>query len=149
MGLGNFENNYVDESDRHERRAYPNHEYDDKLYEWFDELNERFPVELEVAFIEVSTQITSYNAKAYREPDGTRYIRMAEHFVENKDDSVIKDTLLHEMVHIYFYQLGHKDISDSSHLFSWVCGRVGTNINYRYDNRGGWEDCILPFREEK
>lgn len=132
-------------------RTYPKHEYEDKLWRWFHELEERFPCEIECDFIAVSPQITSYHAKAYwRTNPSSQFIRVAEWFVDSKDDERIKLTLLHEMVHLYTYQKGFaRNVTDSSVIFKWLCGQVGTTVNAISTGSSEWQQLAVPFIEQQ
>lgn len=136
-------------TDSTNHRAYPYDEREEKLWEWFDELEERFPEDIECEFIEVSPRLERCHAKAYLKPDGTQYIRMADDYLRATRDWKVKRTLLHEMVHLYTYQKGHSDISDGSHLFKWLCGAVGAHINQVSENGDQWRDLAEPFAQEK
>lgn len=133
-------------------RAYPDHPEDETHYEWFDEFQDRFPEEIECDFIEVSTGIEKYNAKSYKEHEDShrerdQYIRIAEHFLDSPTWRR-RQTLLHEMVHLYCYQNDHIDVSDGSHIFKWLCGQVGCVINQVNTNSERWEDLAEPFIDE-
>lgn len=134
-------------AESHHYRHYPKHDMEDQLWDWFHELEERFPEEVECDFIEVSPEISSHNALAYHKKDGSQFIRIKESLVEHADDWSIKRTLLHEMVHMYCYQKGHHDVSDSSHLFAWLCGAVGCEINQVSALEGSWEDLAAGFMD--
>lgn len=134
----------------HPHRNYPYNDFEDDSWEWFDELEERFPEEIKCDFIEVSPNITKYNARAYYRENGRyTYIRFSKHYVENYTDKELKETLLHEMVHLYTYQKGYFNISDGSHLFKWLCGSVGAKINQVGKHEEKWRDLARPLVEDK
>lgn len=131
-------------------RTYPKHEYEDILWEWFDELEDRFPCDIECDFIEVSPNITSYHAKAfYRRGPRSVFIRFSKNYIERSSDEKIKLTLLHEMVHLYTYQKGFNgDVRDHSPIFKWLCGQVGTTINSVPTRSSEWERLAEPFIDD-
>lgn len=142
MGLDNFKT-----KSSNQYRAYDDHEYDDRLNQWKDEFKDRFPVRLNIEFIEVSPNMTKTWGKATYKPDGTCYIRMSEDFLYNHNDEQIKMTLLHEMCHVYFYRMGYKDTNHDK-FFRWVVGRVMGDLTHTSFNNQKWIDCIEPFLEE-
>lgn len=125
-------------------RQYGSHEYDDKLETWKDDFMERFPIDLNIEFIEVSPKMTKHNAMAYRRDVNTYYIRVSEQFINLNNDERIKLTLLHEMVHVYFYQQGYTKTNHDKY-FRWVVGRVGASMTHMSINDRKWQDCIEPF----
>lgn len=133
----------------HPHRHYPYHEFEDKAWEWFNEYEKRFPTDVECDFIEVSTKMTSHHAKAYYRDGGKhQFIRFSKSYVERANDWKLSRTLLHEMVHLYCYTHGHKDVSDGSHIFKWLCGAVGAPINpVRYESPE-WIDLAEGFITE-
>lgn len=134
-------------------KTYGYHPKEDVLYDWADELQERFPEEVRIDFIEVSPEIESYRAKAYWRPRGGelyQFIRFAQFYVEDAPDWRIYRTLLHEMVHLYTYQKGYsEDVGDTTPIFTWLCGRVGTHINRYPDNMEMWQELAEPFLEKE
>lgn len=150
MGFEEFIENTNTGENRHGYRSYPDHKLDDELYEMFNDLNSRFPVDVEVDFIEVSTRIENYAAKAYYRDGGDAiFIRFSENYIDSAPEAEIRNVMLHEMVHIYTYQMGHKGVGDGSHIFKWLCGAVGTTINQVPTESDKWEDLALPFVKEK
>jgi len=139
MGLDNFRT-----KSSNQYRAYDSHEYDDRLNQWEDEFEDRFPVRLNIEFIEVSPNMTKTWGKATYKPDGTCYIRMSEDFLYNHTDEQIKMTLLHEMCHVYFYRKGYKDTNHNK-FFRWVVGRVKGDLTHTSFKNQQWKDCIEPF----
>lgn len=133
-----------------EHRYYPYHEFEDTAWEWFKELEERFPVSIDCEFIEVSTRMSKYTAKTYyREEGAVCFIRFSKYWVENSPEWRLKQTLLHEMVHLYTYQMGWKEISDSSIMFKWLCGQVGATVNQISQHSEKWEFLAEPFLDEE
>lgn len=129
-------------------RAYPHTDWEDTLNEWFTELEQRFPEPIQCDFIEVSTRIKKYNAKAYyRQHPTSQYIRFSEKYLNSSTDERIRMTLLHEMVHLYTYQNGFNRVSDGSHIFKWLCGAVGAPINQVWVKSDKWKDLADPFIE--
>lgn len=123
MGLGEFTN------DTAENSYYASHPADDKLNEWLDEFEEKFPEPIDVEFVEVSRKMTKSHAKAYWDAEsGEKYIRIADFVLEQFDEEHQRRVLIHEMVHVYMYQNGY-NYSDHDDIFTWVLGRVGADIS--------------------
>jgi len=139
MGLDNFR---TKSGNKH--KAYSSHEYDNKLNKWANEFADRFPINLNIEFIEVSPNMTKTWGKATYKRDGTAFIRMSEQFLNSHPDREIKMTLLHEMCHVYFYRMGYKDTNHDK-FFRWVVGRVGGDLTYTSFKNNKWKDCIEPF----
>lgn len=142
MGLDDFKK---ENSQSYQR--YKDHYYNEKLEKWREEFDDRFPVELNIEFVEVSPQMTKTWGKAYRRDGDTYYIRLSKEFVESKGEEQIRRTLLHEMVHVYFYQIGYGNTNHDKY-FRWVCGRVGADMTNMDIHNLKWIDCIEPFLEE-
>jgi len=136
--------------ENHPCRTYPYHEFEDKAWNWFEELNNKFPVDIKCDFIEVSPNMnSSWRAKAcYRNNGQHQFIRFAKYYVESSEDWTLKRTLLHEMVHLYTYQQGHRDIGDGSIIFKWLCGAVGCEVNQINNTSPEWIDLAEPFIED-
>lgn len=126
---------------------YGNHEYDSKLGTWADEMQQRFPIDLNIEFVEVSPQMTKTRGMAYKRNANEYYIRISERFIHNHSDERVKLTLLHEMVHVYFYQQGFSDTKHDKY-FRWVVGRVGASMTHMTLDDKKWEECIEPFIED-
>lgn len=139
MGLEDFKS----ESDSHYKQ-YGYHEYNEKLEKWADEMEDRFPIDLNIEFVEVSPQMEQMRGMAYRRDNDTYYIRLAEWFVGIRSDERIKFTLLHEMVHVYFYRQGHSNTNHDKY-FRWVVGRVGASMTNMKTSDLKWKQCIEPF----
>jgi len=130
MGLNDIVPEEQQQSNAEESyRQYSVHEYEDTLIGWIDELQDRFPEEVQVDFIEVSPEMTSTHGYAYRKPGGIQYIRIAEFVTEDYPQWYQKMVVLHEMVHMFMYQRGMDDVSDGDPLFEWVLGTVGADVN--------------------
>lgn len=110
-------------------RQYPDHERQDEIEAWAEEFQDRFPERVEFGFIEVSPQMESCDGRAFYKSDGAMYIRIAEFAVEEKPDWRIKTIILHEMLHIYFYQIGRKDVTERDPIFTWALGFIGADIS--------------------
>lgn len=123
------------------------HEYYDKLNEWVVELENRFPIDLNIDEVTVSKRMTKTWGKAYENHREGHQIKMSADFMEKHSDEEIKRTLLHEMVHVYFYQQGHSDVKHSK-FFRWVAGRVGADMTHMSYTNEKWQDCITPFLDE-
>lgn len=155
MGLDNLVNEKGGTGSGNRFRAYPYHEFEDQCWEWFNEFQERFPIEIEADFIEISDQITKVNARAYwriRDNEYYQFIRLSEKFINNAQTWRIKQCILHEMVHLYFYQLGYrnddKKVTDGSTIFKWVCGAVGAKVNQIPVYTQEWQKCAEPFIDD-
>lgn len=125
---------------------YGHHEYNDKLEQWAEDMQERFPIDLNIDFVEVSPQMESKRGMAYRRDYDTYYIRISENFIKFSSDERIKLTLLHEMVHVYFYQQGYSDVNHNKY-FRWVVGNVEASMTNMDITDKKWKDCIEPFME--
>lgn len=141
MGLEEFQDNKSSEY-----KMYRGHEYDEKLEEMVDEFQDKFPVDLRVEFIEVSPRMDKTRAMAYRRPGKKYYIRVSEKFIETSTEERIRLTVLHEMVHVYFYQKGYSDTNHDK-FFRWVVGHVGASMTHTSIKSSKWQDCIEPFKE--
>lgn len=142
MGLDDISPETTVSESQHKDRAYPPHEYEERLWEWVDGLQDRFPEEVQIDFIEVSDRMTQAQAKGYCKERGTvLYIRIAERVIENEDDEYIKTILLHEMVHLWFYQNSWFDVGDSDPIFNWVLGAVGADLSG--SGQGDWQHTIM------
>jgi len=107
-------------------RRYGSHEEEDRIWNIIEEMQDRFPVEIECDMVEVATQDVNYDAKAYwrvRDGEHYQYMRVKEACLHG-DPTYVRHIILHEMVHLYTFQMGHKDLSDGSPMFKWLCGRV-------------------------
>jgi predicted SprT family Zn-dependent metalloprotease len=142
MGLEDFNG-----SGGNDYKQYGHHEYNEKLENWMEEFQDRFPIELQIEFVEVSTQMSKHAAKAYQRDSDTYYIRVSETYIDRSSDRPIKFTLLHEMVHIYFWQKGYKKTNHDKY-FRWVAGRVGADMTRITIDNEKWKDCIEPFLGE-
>jgi len=132
--------------ENHPYRTYPYNEFEDTAWEWFEKFEDRFPCEIQCDFIEVSPNIESARAKAcYRDGGEYQFIRFAKWYVVHSDDWALSRTLMHEMMHLYCYQRGHHNISDSSPIFKWLCGAVGCHINEVDVTSPEWIDLAEEF----
>lgn len=129
-------------------KQYGYHEYNEWLENLVKQFQEKFPIELDIEFVEVSPQMNKCNAKAYRRDGDTYYIRVSESFINRSTHREIKFTLLHEMVHVYFYQMGYSDTNHDKY-FRWVAGRVGADMTGMSIRDKKWEGCIEPFLGEE
>jgi len=130
-----------------EYKQYGHHEWNDKLQSMVDELQERFPIEIQVGFIEVSPQMTRCEGNATNREEGY-YIRVAEFCVEQASEEYVKTVVAHEMAHIYLWQLGHDDLTEKSAVMSWVLGQVGGTVSGYHEEARVWQDVCKPFLKE-
>lgn len=142
MGL----DDYLTEPDN-QHKIYSGHEKEEELENMVDEFQDRFPVKLEIEFIEVSPRMTKHHGMAYRRNGNTYFIRMSEDYVNFASDEEIRRTVLHEMAHVYFYQQGYSDESHGKY-FRWVLGRIGASMTKSSIHDMKWEKCIEPFIQE-
>lgn len=124
MGLGDL----VDGGLRDPNRYYPDHEWDEQLYEWAEEVQLRFPGGVEYDFIEVSPEMSRHDGFAYYKGENG-FIRISEKMIQNRTEEFVKKVLIHELAHLWFYQNGYYQYSDGSGVFEWVLGRVGADLN--------------------
>lgn len=141
MGIDDFIQN---DTDSHQ--MYGSHDYDEKLEQMVEELDDRFPVDLRIDFIEVSPRMEKHNAMAYKREGKKYYIRVSENYIERATERQIRLTVLHEMVHVYFYQMGASKENHSKY-FRWVLGRVGGSFTRASILDEKWQVCIEPFLE--
>jgi hypothetical protein len=130
-------------------RRYGSHEADERLNEWFEDFQERFPEPIELDFIEVSPQLENTAARFYRKRRDERefrYIRVAEKTLE-RDEWWQRNVLLNQMVIAYIHQRGYHDISTGSSLFKWLCGNVGCVINQVDTDSMEWQDLAEPMMD--
>lgn len=128
-------------------RRYGQHDADEKLEDWFEEFQDRFPGRVELDFIEVSPQLENTAARFYRkERDGNefKYVRIAEKTLE-RDEWWQRNVLLNNMVIAYCHQHGYHDVSTGSSLFKWLCGNVGCVINQVDVSSMEWQDLAEPM----
>lgn len=141
MGLDNFQTDVTS----HDYKRYGHHEYNEILESKIDEYRDRFPIDLDIEFVEVSPMMEKNNACVYYKEDCV-FIRFSESFIGRGSDGLIFRTLLNCMVEIYCYRQGHEDI-DRNKYFRWIVGRVGGGMSGRY-NEEEWVDLLLPFLKE-
>lgn len=148
MGLNDLidESNQTSEAER-QYRSFSYHKYEERVEEWVDELQSEFPEEVQVDFVEISTRMRKSSAKAYWRGEH-QYLRVAEWSVEKYDDEYLKEIVLHEMVHLYFRQIGKGEVDDNSRLFNWVLGQVGADLSGT--SPGHWKhDIMEEFKEQE
>ncbi|EGQ44161.1 MAG: uncharacterized SprT-like family protein [Candidatus Nanosalina sp. J07AB43] len=131
----------------HSDKIYGEHEFNEKLEQMVEDNKSKFPIDLDIAFIEVSTRMTKHRAKAYKREGGTYYIRVSEEFVQRESLYIIELTVVHEMVHIYFYQMGYPNHGHDKY-FRWVVGQVQASMTRTSTFEQKWRDCIEPFMED-
>lgn len=148
MALDDFKTQNLSSEDRY--REYPDHEYNSRLENLVDDLQHRFPEEVEVDFIECSPNMDKHFGMAYYKSTNRgviRYIRMSEKYIDAWNFNKVEMAVLHEMAHIYFHQKGYKDITERDPRFTWVLGRLGALISEVPTSNDCWEDCLKPFLE--
>lgn len=150
MGLENL----IDDEDSIESiskyKKYGHHEYNDILERWVDEFQDRFPEEVEIEFVEVSSAMESkaaYTYFRYINEEEICFIRISENVIDN-EDWFIKQTVLHCMVDAYLRQLGADDIDAGHSIRNWVRGRVGCIINAVDVDSDEWKLIAEPFLED-
>ena len=143
MGIDSFKS-----TSSNNREMYSEHEYDEKLELMLENLEERFPVDLKIDFIEVSPRMSKTRAKAYRRDGDTYYIRVSEEFIDASSDERIELTVLHEMCHVYAYVKGVSEINHNK-FFRWIVGRVGASMTHSSVYSREWIELIEPFLDEE
>ena len=131
-------------------QQYPSHPDDGRINRMIDELQEEFPEEVRIDFVEVSPRMTKTYAMAYwRERDGeyTQFMRVGEHYTE-VDDETLRRTVLHEMIHLFCYQKGYRDLSERSVMFTWLLGRLGASVSGIDQDNKKWQDLAKPFLDD-
>lgn len=154
MALDDFQ---TENEDWRRYKKYNLTEKDEKLEQIVEELRPLFPVELDLDFIEASPAMESLNAWAYwRQDNGESYqfIRVSEKLVDH-GGSLLRSIVLHEMVHILFYNMGYRKgnphkpaVSDGDPAFHWVLGAVGANIKQVSSQSDVWQEVCELFIEE-
>ena len=134
-------------SDVQEYKHYGHHDWNSKLQSMVDELQERFPVEVEVGFIEVSPEMSKHGGLTYKKPEGY-FIRISEYIITNHSKEYVRTVVAHEMAHIYMWQIGRGELTEKSPLFSWVLGRVGGTVSGYSDECPEWIEVAQPFLKE-
>lgn len=132
-------------------KKYNYTELDEKLENIADSLKDRFPKDFRLDFIEASPALEKHGGKAYYRIDNSRkhyYIRIQKRMIES-DHKRLKFLVLHELVHIYLYNLGYNDISDGDPLFHWVLGAVGASVNHISVGGDKWNDICQPFIDSR
>lgn len=143
MGLDNFKT-----TSKTRGGGTRDHEYYDILNDWVEELEDKFPIDLNINEVTISTRMSRTWGKAYEDNINGHKIKISSEFIDEHTDQEIKQVLLHEMCHAYFYEQGYSDINHSK-FFRWVAGRVGadmTNMSYSNDK---WQDCAMPFLQDE
>jgi predicted SprT family Zn-dependent metalloprotease len=142
MGLDNFKSSSTSASG-----STTEHPYIPKIERWIEEFEDRFPVEINVEKVEVSSRMENMFAKAIFSATKDTTIRVSEKFINNSEDRIIKYTILHEMAHIYFYRQGFPKTKHDKY-FRWVVGRVVGDLTHMSHPNEKWEQCIEPFIQE-
>jgi len=127
-----------EDNNRGRYRQYPDHEMQDRIEDFMERSQEKFPGGVEIAFIEVSPEMTRTHGYFYHKPERD-YIRLAEEVVEEYPWSYTKKVILHEMIHGWLRQNGYSQYSDGSGIFEWICGHVGADIDGTSPGREKYE----------
>ena len=131
-------------------RRYPDHQYQDEIESWMEELKKDLPDEVDVEFIEVSTDMPKSLARAYKKKRGdqiTYYIRVSDRAFKGNTDNHIKSVILHELVHIWFWEHVDKKITERSVEFTYVLGAVGAQVSgFNFDDYM-ITDCLSKFSD--
>lgn len=147
MGLDDFTGGSTGKS---KHKCYNYHKLDEQLESIVDDLQDRFPEEVKVDFIEASPRLKSYYGKAFKRFDENglpvQYIRIKKSLAEQNDE-LTEAVIAHEMAHIFLYQNGFTDVTEKDVLFQWVCGRVKADPTDIYKGSRKWRDVIKPFME--
>lgn len=149
MGLSDLIDDDTD-AEAQKFRRYGAHEYNDTLEEWVDEFQERFPVEVQVDFIEVSPELSKNAIKTYwkiKNSEVHQYIRVAESVLDQPDHR-IRHFVLQAMVQLYCNEQGFQDLSKGTNAYKWVCGAVHANGDLVSEDSQEFSELILPFLEE-
>lgn len=131
-------------------QQYPSHPDDGRINRMIEELQQLFPEEVRIDFVEVSPRMTKTHAMAYwRKRDGeyTQFMRVGEHYTD-VDDEELRRTVLHEMVHLFCYQNGYTDLSERSVIFTWLLGQLGASLSGIPESSQKWKDLAKPFLDD-
>lgn len=135
-------------------RHFGPHKEDERVERILEEAQEEMPVNVEIDFIEVSTSMSRYLAKAYwrkRSGEHHYFIRVSEGLLRGSDEGV-KYTIKHELVHIWFYRQGYRGqtgVSEQDPLFTYALGVCEASPADRSRTSDVWKDCIEPLLEGK
>lgn len=131
-------------------RYYGYDEREEIVWDWIDEFQSKFPEEINCDFVEIAPADVKYNAKAYwkkRNGQHIQYMRVSESAF-NLGDWRARQSVLHEMVHLFTFQTGHKNVSDGSRIFTWLCGQVGCVINQIHTDSKQWTELAEHFIDD-
>jgi len=110
----------------------------------------RFPEPIQVDGIHVVDELDGYYAKAVettRAGIKTRFI-VTEIGLIHSEEWLLDAIMAHEMTHIYFYQNGYPNVTDSDPLFEWVCGRV-LAVQDKFNHNGHrFKELAVPFLKD-
>jgi len=120
----------------------PYDEREEDIEAHIEEFQEKFPEEIRCDMVEVSPPDVKYSAKAYWKQGGDQYMRVSESAFE-KGEWFVRSVILHEMVHLFFYQNDQRDIPDGDTVFEWMLGRVGAIPSGVSEQSEEWELCEL------
>lgn len=125
MGFEEFIDGEVPETKaRNQYSTYPYDEREELVWEWIDELQDKFPEEVRCELVEIAPCDVKYNAKAYYKENGDQYMRVSESTFD-KPTGIARSVVLHEMIHLYMFQSGWKHKREHSPMFKYLCGRLG------------------------
>lgn len=149
MGLKDIADASTNSNDTERKyKSFGHHEWNSRLEEMVEDLQKRFPCEIDCEFIEVSPSMTKTGGKAYYREEGN-YIRVSERVIETETPEYVKMIVAHEMVHLYCYQKGHHNVSDGDKLFNWLLGMVCADVSRYSPSMKVWQDLAEPMIEHQ
>lgn len=149
MGLDDLIPEETD-SGSNQLRKYGSHEADEKLENWIDEFQSRFPTDVRIDFIEVSPELTKSIARWYVKPrDGeeVRYVRVSEKLID-MEEWYQRQVILSVMSEMWMNQMGAKEMEAGHAIKKWVKGQVGCIINAVDVESEEWRILAEPFIDE-
>jgi len=142
MGLGDFTDEHIPDKTGISRFSTYNYdEREDLVWDWINEFQDKFPEEVQCDMVEIAPRDVSYHAHAYwRKRDGVdyQYLRVSETAFDD-GEWLARSVVLHEMCH-YLYQIGMKDVTERSPMFSWLLGRVGAHVSGMRTEGDQWQE---------
>lgn len=143
MGLGNFiEDNTPSNKDVNRFSTYSYDEREEDIWDWIEEFQDKFPEEVKCDLVEVAPRDVSYHAQAYWRKRGDthyQYLRVSETAFDD-GEWFARSVVLHEMCHLYMYQIGMRDVTERSPMFSWLLGRVGAHVSGMRTEGDQWQE---------
>lgn len=127
MTLDDFK---TDNSGTKQYKRYNETEKDKTLEQILNNNRHKFPIELDIDFIEASPEMKSMAVRTYfKTNDGKKitYIRVRSDIVEEENE-ILEKTVLEAMASVFLDQVLDDTVEMNSALHHWVCGQVGAYV---------------------